>query len=63
MARAQGEDRFEREGHEFHQRVREGYLRIAQQDPQRIRVISGAGDQMKIQEEIRRIIRPFLQWS
>ncbi|OGP52892.1 MAG: dTMP kinase [Deltaproteobacteria bacterium RBG_13_52_11] len=60
MARAKGEDRFEREGHTFHQRVREGYLRIAQKDPERVRVVSGKGEQVAIQEEIRRIIRPLL---
>lgn len=63
MARADGKDRFEREGHEFHRRVREGYLRIAKKDPQRVRVVSGTGDQVTIQEEIRRIIRPLLERS
>lgn len=60
MARAEGKDRFEREGHEFHRRVREGYLRIAQQDPQRVKVVSGKGERAVIQEEIRRIIRPLV---
>jgi dTMP kinase len=60
MARAQGEDRFEQEGHAFHQRVREGYLQTAQQDPQRVRVVSGNGEQGAIQEAIRRIIRPLI---
>ena len=60
MARAEGKDRFEREGHEFHRRVREGYLRIAQQDPQRVKVVSGQGERAVIQEEIRRIIRPLV---
>jgi dTMP kinase len=63
MTRAQGEDRFEREAPAFHERVREGYLRIAQQDPMRVRVISGTGEQGAIQEEIRRIIRPLLERS
>ncbi len=60
MARATGEDRFEREGKRFHEQVRKGYLRIAQQEPQRVRVVSGEGEQPAIQEEIRRIIRPLL---
>jgi dTMP kinase len=60
MARATGEDRFEREGKKFHEQVREGYLRIAQQEPQRVTVVSGEGEQTAIQEEIRRIIRPLL---
>ena len=60
MGRAQGEDRFERESHEFHQRVREGYLRIAHQDPQRMKVVSGEGEPMAIQENIQMILRPLL---
>lgn len=60
MGRAQGEDRFEREDHLFHQRVREGYLLIAQQEPQRVQVISGEGDQGTIQEEIRKTILPLV---
>jgi len=60
MGRAQGEDRFEREDHQFHQRVREGYLLIAQQEPQRVQVISGEGDQGTIQDEIRKIILPLV---
>lgn len=61
MGRAHGGDRFEREDHHFHQRVREGYLRIAQQEPQRVQVISGEGDQETIQEEIRRILNPLVE--
>jgi dTMP kinase len=60
MGRAHGEDRFEREGHEFHERVRAGYLRIARQEPQRVKVVSGNGGQAEIQAEIRGIIRPLL---
>jgi dTMP kinase len=60
MARAKGEDRFEREGKRFHEQVRKGYLWIAQQEPQRVQVVSGEGEQTAIQEEIRRIIRPLL---
>lgn len=60
MARAKGEDRFEREDHRFHQQVRKGYLRIAQEEPQRVKVVSGVGEQSAIQGEIRKIIRPLL---
>jgi dTMP kinase len=61
MVRAKGEDRFEREDRKFHQQVREGYLRIAQGEPQRVKVVSGVGEQSAIQGEIRRIIRPLLE--
>lgn len=60
MGRAGGEDRFEREDHLFHQRVREGYLSIAQQEPQRVKVVSGEGEQEVIQEEIRTILFPLV---
>ena len=60
MTRAQGEDRFEREDHLFHQRVRDGYLRIAQQEPNRVKVVSGEGEQKAIQEEIRIILSSLL---
>ena len=60
MARAGGKDRFERENHLFHQRVREGYLRIAQQEPQRVKVVSGEGEQEAIHEEIRSILLPLV---
>ncbi|UCC66101.1 MAG: dTMP kinase [Deltaproteobacteria bacterium] len=60
MARAKGKDRFEREGYTFHQRVREGYLRIAHQEPQRVKVVSGEGEEGMIQEEIRKVLRPLL---
>ena len=60
MARAKGEDRFEREEKKFHQQVRDGYLRIARQEPQRVKVVSAEGEQSAIQREIQRIIRPLL---
>jgi dTMP kinase len=63
MARAGGEDRFEREGHLFHEKVREGYLRIAQQEPQRVKVVSAEGTQEAIHNEIRSILLPLLDRS
>lgn len=38
------EDRFEKEDLEFHSRVRQGYLRLAAAEPERIKVIDGARD-------------------
>jgi dTMP kinase len=61
MARTKGEDRFEREDHAFHERVRAGYLDIAHQDPERVQVLSGDGAQMAIQEQIRAIILPLVK--
>jgi dTMP kinase len=60
MARARGEDRFEREDHLFHQRVKEGYRCIAQQEPQRVKMISAHGREEAIQAEIRSILDPMV---
>lgn len=39
--RAVDEGRFEKESLEFFERVRQGYLNLARQDPQRFRIVSG----------------------
>ncbi len=41
---AAAEDRYERKGAEFHQRVREGFLAIAHADPKRCRVIDAGAE-------------------
>ena len=46
------EDRFERERIEFHRRVREGYLLLASNEPERFRVIDGIRDIETIHGEI-----------
>ncbi len=46
------EDRFERETLEFHQRVREGYLKCAAAHPERFRTIDAARDIDAVQNEI-----------
>jgi dTMP kinase len=61
MARAKGEDRFEREDTAFHERVRKGYLQIARQEPQRVQVLSAEGTQMEIQKQIRALVLPLIQ--
>lgn len=42
--RGEGEDRYERMGVEFHQRLRDGFLEIAKKDPVRYIVIDATGD-------------------
>jgi dTMP kinase len=39
-----GENRFESKGHEFHERVRQGFLEIARREPQRCVVIDATRD-------------------
>jgi dTMP kinase len=53
-------DRFEREKIDFHRRIREGYLNILRNDPQRFRLIDANRDINDIQEEVRRHISDFI---
>jgi dTMP kinase len=46
------EDRFEREDIEFHRRVREGYLKLAEEEPQRVKLINGEREIPVIHKEI-----------
>lgn len=50
---AQKEDRFEREAMDFHRRVREGYLAIADREPDRVRVVDASGSE---EEVFRRVL-------
>jgi dTMP kinase len=46
------EDRFEREERAFHGRVREGYLNLAAEEPERFRIIDGAADIETVRREV-----------
>jgi dTMP kinase len=54
--KAKKEDRFELETIEFHNRVRKGYLQIAQEEPNRIRVISASGSEEEVHKKIKEIM-------
>jgi dTMP kinase len=56
----QGEDRFEREKLEFHERVRTGFLELARAEPDRFRIINAAGSSQAVAEAIKNIIDEFL---
>lgn len=43
-SRGEGEDRYERMGFDFHQRLRDGFLEIARKDPGRCILIDATGD-------------------
>jgi dTMP kinase len=60
LAEPAATDRFEREKLEFHQRIREGYLNIMKNDPDRFRLIDATLDRDTIQKEIRRHIIEFI---
>ncbi len=59
-ARALAESRFERETIEFHRRVREGYLSLARQDPDRFRIVDAAQDERRVQAEIHSAVDAFI---
>ncbi|MCF8110154.1 MAG: dTMP kinase [Desulfobacteraceae bacterium] len=50
--RRQGESRFEQERIRFHEKVRQGYLALAQKEPGRIRVIDASGSQKDVKSAI-----------
>ena len=58
--KASKEDRFELETVEFHKRVRKGFLQIASEDPERVKVIDASQNPDEISEEIIKIIEE--QW-
>lgn len=71
LARARGrnssrgleaEARFENEDFAFHDRVRRGYLKLAEQEPERFRVIDAAPTPDEIQNRIRKIVDDML-WT
>jgi dTMP kinase len=50
------EDRFERERIEFHEKVRQGFLELAEAEPQRFRIIDAARSAAEVGQEIMDII-------
>ena len=53
--------RFETEGAGFFERVRQGYLEIARDDPQRVRLIDGSLSVKKVEAAIQRSLENFLR--
>lgn len=53
-------DRMEKEHKEFHRRVRKGYLQLAEQQPDRIKVIPVTGSIEDIHKRIVSFVEPFL---
>jgi dTMP kinase len=52
--------RFEAEGIEFQERVRSGYLAIAQREPRRVRVVRADRPVAEVAREIRRLVDALL---
>lgn len=55
-ASGEGEDRYERMGMEFHQRIRDGFLDIARRNPERCVVIDSTADENTVQAQIKDMI-------
>jgi dTMP kinase len=56
-------DRFEREADDFHQRVRAGFLTLAQAEPERIKVINAAVDADSIAKQIQTYLEQLTEKS
>ncbi len=54
-------DRLDAEDAAFHTRVRDAYQRIANAEPERVRVIDAAGSVQETQAQVMRIVMPFLE--
>src|SRR5262249_54005226 len=52
-----GADRFEAESVAFHERVRAGYLAVAQSDPQRVRLLDALRPVEVIQQELLAVVQ------
>ena len=55
-SRADGEDRFERKGAEFHTRLRNGFLTIAKAEPGRCAVIDASASVDTVSQEISKVV-------
>jgi dTMP kinase len=60
LAKARPSDKFEREQAEFFNAVRQRYLDLAQQAPQRIHVIDASGTIAEIELQVKAVVQAFL---
>ena len=54
-------DRFEKEKHDFFERVRRAYLQIAERDPQRVKVVDASVPLEQVQQQIKIVLSAFLE--
>ena len=55
------EDRFEQQALAFHQKVRDGYLELAAQHPERFKILDATMELERLHEEIVTILEPYLE--
>ncbi|HET8546892.1 MAG TPA: dTMP kinase [Bryobacteraceae bacterium] len=51
-------NRLDEEAAEFHSRVREAYLDLARQDPERVKVVDGAAEPEIVSEQVWSVVKP-----
>ncbi len=56
LEKRSGKTKIDEEPVEFHERVRSGYISIAQKEPKRIKVVNATRDIDEVQEEIRTVV-------
>jgi dTMP kinase len=54
-------DRIENRSFEYHQKVKNGYLKLARQEPERIKIVKLADDKLETQVLIRRLVDGLLE--
>lgn len=59
-SRQSAESRFEEEALEFHQKVREGFLKIASEEPERIKIVNADKGIEEIHKEIVKIVENYV---
>lgn len=60
-ARGEGEDRYERMSIEFHRKMRQGFLDIANSEPRRCQVVDASGTIEQVSDTIRNLVSKCLQ--
>lgn len=54
-------DRFEREAHEFFERVRQSYLAIAAREPRRVKTIDASKDIAQVEQQLRAVLEALVR--
>ena len=60
-SRSDRESRFEKESLAFHEKIRNGYLALAKQEPGRFRIINAADEEHEVLENIIAVLSQYLQ--
>ncbi|MBI9020234.1 MAG: dTMP kinase [Verrucomicrobia bacterium] len=61
LALGESADRFEQEERSFHERVRQGYLKLAAEEPDRFRIVDASQDPKTVSVDIWATVKPLLK--